>query len=145
MIQTRRTAYITAVILAVLCNIALFCTRDGLGALFGASADTGAMVAEVLPIFLFGLFFYAFSRITTAGFYATEKNLYSYLCVYAEPVLLFVLLLFLPEIWGQPGIWWSVTVSQILTALLAFVLKEMEAKRRKEYAKSVRNPSVKAQ
>ena len=124
-IQTRRTAYITAVILAVLCNIALFCTRDGLGALFGASKSTGDLVAEVLPIFLFGLFFYSFSRITTASFYATEKNLYSYLCVYAEPVLLLLLLLLLPELWGQSGIWWSVVSSQILTACLALVLKVM--------------------
>ena len=85
--------------------------------------DTSGIVADVIPIFLIGLVFYAFSRITTSGFYATEKALYSYLCVYAEPILLLALLLVLPVFFGQEGVWWSVVLSQVLTAMLAFVLK----------------------
>ena len=97
--------------------------------LFGSSDDVSALVVRVLPIFLFGLVFYAFSRITTSGFYATEKNLYSYLCVYAEPVLLLILLFLLPLALGQTGVWWSVVLSQILTACLALVLKTVEDKK----------------
>ena len=111
----------TAIVLAFACNSLLFALRGGLGGLFGASESTGAMVAEVLPIFLLGLLFYAFSRITTSSFYATEKNLYSYICVYAEPVLLLILLFILPGFLGQSGVWWSVVSSQILTAFGAFV------------------------
>lgn len=121
--QTRKIAYITALGLAVACNILLFITRGEIGALFGSSEDTSGMVADVIPIFLIGLVFYAFSRITTSGFYATEKALYSYLCVYAEPILLLALLLVLPVFFGQEGVWWSVVLSQVLTAMLAFVLK----------------------
>lgn len=122
-VQTRKIAYITALGLAVACNILLFITRGEIGALFGSSEDTSGMVADVIPIFLIGLVFYAFSRITTSGFYATEKALYSYLCVYAEPILLLALLLVLPVFFGQEGVWWSVVLSQVLTAMLAFVLK----------------------
>lgn len=123
-IQIRKIAYIAAFGLAVICNIVLFFARFGLGELFGASESTGILVGEILPVFLTGLVFYAFSRITTSSFYATEKNIYSYFCVYAEPVLLLRLLFILPNFWGQFGVWQSVVLSQILTACVAFVLKK---------------------
>lgn len=123
--QIQRIAYAAAIGLAAACALLLFCTRASLGGLFGASGNTAVLTAQVLPIFLLGLIFYAFSRITTSGFYATEKNLHSYLCVYGEPVLLLALLCILPLIWGQNGVWWSVVCSQILTAGLALALKHV--------------------
>ena len=122
-------AYVTAAVLAVVSCGVLFLTRSRLGNLFGASDSTRILVAQVMPVFLFGLIFYAFSRITTSGFYATEKNLYSYFCVYAEPALLFGLLFVLPLFLGQSGVWWSVVMSQILTAALALGLKILEDRR----------------
>ena len=80
----------------------------------------------MLPVFLIGLVFYGFSHITTSGFYATEKNLYSYICVYGEPAFLLALLFLLPAFWGQSGVWWSVVLSQVLTAVLALFLKARE-------------------
>ena len=130
MAQTRKIAYIAAIGLSVVCNFLLFFTRGSLGELFGASKSTGILVAEVLPIFLVGLVFYAFSRITTSSFYATEKNLFSYLCVYSEPFLLLILLLALPAFLGQTGVWWSVVLSQILTAFLALALRTAEDRNR---------------
>ena len=82
-----------------------------------------------LPIFLAGLLFYAFSRITTSGFYATEQSLFSYICVYAEPVLLLILLLIVPRILRQDGVWLSMVLSQILTAGIACLLRQKEKKR----------------
>ena len=127
--RMRRTAYIAAFILALLSNALLYFTRSGLGTLFGSSDEVSALVVQILPVFLFGLFFYAFSRITTSGFYATEKNIYSYICVYAEPALLLLLLLVLPSALGQTGVWWSVVLSQILTACIALALKTAEDRR----------------
>ena len=124
--KVQNIAYISAVGLALISNAVLFFTRTSLGELFGASESTGRLVADILPVFLVGLIFYAFSRITTSGFYATENNIYSYLCVYAEPVLLLILLFILPGIWGQTGVWWSVVASQILTAFLALILRISE-------------------
>lgn len=121
--KIQNIAYFTAVGIAVLCNVFLFIVRWNLGELFGVSGATGILVAQVLPIFLVGLVFYAFSRITTSGFYATEKNFYSYLCVYAEPVVLLLLLFILPGFKGQSGVWWSVALSQIFTAVFSMVLK----------------------
>ena len=107
----------------------LFLGRSHVGILFGASQSTVILVSEVLPVFLIGLVFYAFSRITTSGFYATKRNFYSYYCVYAEPLLLVILLFILSKFWGQAGIWWSVVLAQILTALIALILKRSIKKR----------------
>ena len=52
----------------------LFFGQFQIGRLFGASEDTLAETGNVLPMFLTKLVFLAFTRITTSGFYATEKN-----------------------------------------------------------------------
>ncbi|MDO4292412.1 MAG: MATE family efflux transporter [Eubacteriales bacterium] len=124
--QTRRLAYGMAWVLALLCMTALYLTRYELGRLFGSSEAVTMETGRALPIFLAGLLFYAFSRITTSGFYATEQSLFSYLCVYAEPLLLWGLLLLIPRFGGQNGVWWSMVLSQVLTALLAFGLRCLE-------------------
>ncbi len=128
-IRTHRIAYFTAIGLSIVSNMILFLGRSHVGILFGASQSTVILVSEVLPVFLIGLVFYAFSRITTSGFYATKRNFYSYYCVYAEPLLLVILLFILSKFWGQAGIWWSVVLAQILTALIALILKRSIKKR----------------
>ena len=82
-----------------------------------------ADVSVALPIFLVGILFLAFSRVTTSAFYACEQNAASYLLGYAEPVLLLVLLLVIPRFSGQTGVWWSMALSQILASVLAWGLK----------------------
>ena len=118
----RAFAYGCAFALALLCCALLFFLRGYIGPLFGSSENVSTDVAEVLPIFLIGLLFYAFSRIATAGFYATEKTGFSYLCVYSEPALMLALLFVLPLFWGQAGVWWSAVLAQILTAGIALIL-----------------------
>ena len=121
--SVRRMAYTAALLLAVLSDGLLFALRDKIGPLFGASGSVAAAVAEVMPVFLLGMGFYGISRVATSGFYATGRNLPAYLCVYAEPTLLLILLWILPGQLGQAGVWWSVVLSQILTAVLALFLQ----------------------
>lgn len=123
--RTRKLAYGTAAVLAALCMAGLYAARGRIGPVLGASAETAETVAAVLPIFLSGYLFLAFSRVTTAVFYATEQVGYSYTLVYMEPVLQVVLLLVLPVAagMGQTGVWWSMPLAQILTAGAAAVLK----------------------
>ncbi len=90
--RVRNMAYGTAWVLALACMLILYgMTRYELGVIFGSSDVVTQMTGNAMPIFLAGLLFYAFSRITTSGFYATEQSLFSYICVYAEPVLLLIL------------------------------------------------------
>ncbi len=122
-LQIRRMAYYTAGLLAVLCIAGLFISRRKIGVLFGASDVTTANIAASIPIFLNGFIFIAFSRVTTAAFYATEKAGYSYTLVYMEPIFQVLLLMLLPRFWGQEGVWWSMPMAQILTAIAAVALK----------------------
>ena len=121
--KIRSMAYITAAVMGAVCMAVLYLLRGGVGPLFGASAEVSADVAAALPIFLVGILFLAFSRVTTSAFYACEQNAASYLLVYAEPVLLLVLLLVIPRFGGQTGVWWSMALSQILASVLAWGLK----------------------
>ena len=122
-LQTRRFAYNTAIALAVFCIIVLIAVRGKIGILFGASSTATKNVASAMPIFVCGYIFIAFSRVTTAVFYAVEKVGYSYILVYMEPILQVLLLMILPRFWQQTGVWWSMPLAQILTAVAAVILK----------------------
>ena len=126
----RRLAYLFALAVAAVCMVGVFLFRDGAAALFGTSPETGAMVIQVLPVFLAGFLFAALSRVSTAYFYATGKNLWAYLVIYGEPLLLLVLLLILPEAMGLWGVWLAVPVSQAGAALLGLLLVWRSGKRR---------------
>ncbi len=121
--EVQTLAYRTAAILSVVCMVVLYAIRGYIGLIFGASNLVIKTVSTILPIFLSGYIFLSFSRITTAAFYATERILYSYFLVYAEPIFQIVLLALLPYLWRQTGVWWCMPLSQIITAMAAFILK----------------------
>lgn len=80
-VQTRKIAYITALGLAVACNILLFITRGEIGALFGSSEDTSGMVADVIPIFLIGLVFMRF-HVLPLRVFTQRKRRCIHICVF---------------------------------------------------------------
>ena len=120
--KVKRLAYLCAIALALLCYLLLYALRGFIGPLFGASESVAREVEAVLPVFLIGLLFYGYSRITTANFYATERTAFSYICVYSEPALLLLFLFILPLFFGQAGVWWSAVLAQILTAGISLLL-----------------------
>ena len=124
---TRRIGYIFSVILAIAgCGI-LYAMKDYLGLLFGSSPEVNEEAARIIPIFLLSVPFVAISRITTAGFYAMDKSILSYIVTFAEPVLMLVIFLVLPQLFGgQMMIWWETVAARILTALIALSLKRYE-------------------
>ena len=74
--------------------------------------------------------FVAITRITTASFYATEQSGLSYILTFIEPVLMLVLMLILPPLFGgQIMVWWSTVFARILTAALALILKRWADRR----------------
>lgn len=119
----RRTAYITAAILAGACMTAVFAVRTKIGVLFGASDMTNLDVAKYLPYFLAAMLFLSVVRVTTSCFYATEKAGFSYLLVYAEPVCTLLLLICLPFAFQLNGVWAAVPVSQTVTFVIALAAK----------------------
>lgn len=127
---TRRMAYGFSMVLAAAGCVTLFVTRGSLGALFGTSAEVNAAVTAIFPIFLVSVPFVAIARITTASFYATEQSGLSYILTFIEPVLMLVLMLILPPLFGgQIMVWWSTVFARILTAVLALILKRWADRR----------------
>lgn len=121
--QTKRLAYEVAVVLGLVGAVVMFVLRDTIGILFGASAEVHAGIMDIMPIFLVSIPFVAITRIATAAFYATEKSVLSYILTCIEPVLMLVLMLLLPPLWGgQVMIWWSTVIARIVTAVLAAIL-----------------------
>ncbi len=119
----QRLAYLTAVVVTVVCMIGVYLTRAKVGVLFGASAEANAGVVRYLPLFLAPLLLLAFVRITTSYFYATEKNGLSYLLVYAEPVCTLLTLLLLPPLLKLTGVWLATPIAQVVTFVIAWAAK----------------------
>ena len=78
------------------------------------------VIPSMLAFALSGVYclFVSISRVTTSYFYATGKDLRAYLLIYGEPVLLALLLLFVPRLAGLFGTWVSVPMSQLLAMAL---------------------------
>ncbi len=120
--QFRRLAYLTGLVLALLCMVLLFFLRESAAELFGASHEVRKDVSEVLLFFIAAFCFQAFVRVTISSFYAAEKNGFAYILVYAEPCLLLLSLLTLPKLWDMTGVWIASPLSQIVTAFIAVYL-----------------------
>ena len=126
----QKMAYIFAIILAVIGGVIMYVSRTSIGRLFGASAEVSHEIAKIVPIFLVSLPFVAITRIATAGFYATEKSLLSYILTFLEPLLMLIFMLILPVVFGgQIMIWWSTVLARMVAALLALILIKLQHKK----------------
>ncbi len=119
---TRRLSLYTALFLAAVSIVIIYIARANLGNLFGTSDEAALEIAIATPVFLVGMFFYAYSRICSSAFYSTERETLSYACIYAEPILLLILLQIIPRYYALPGVWWCMVLSQIITATISFYL-----------------------
>lgn len=129
--KIRKLAYGCGIILAAVSCVILYGTRDLIGILFGSSAEVNAQIGGILPIFLISVPFVAVTRVTTASFYAIEESILSYILTYIEPVLMLLLMLVLPPLFGgQIMIWWSTVIARILAAVLALILKQTVDRRK---------------
>lgn len=116
-------AYITAMITAVLCIPFVYCLRYSIPEWFGSSPDVREAAAEVLKIFVYGFPCIAIMRVTTAYFYATKRNIFAYILIYCEPIVLALFALTgLPETMGLKGLWLSMPLSQVVLAVMAVIL-----------------------
>lgn len=121
--RVKTLAYEFAIILAAAGIALLYIFRGKIGLLFGSSAEVNEGIINIMPIFLVSVPFVAVTRIATAAFYATEKSVLSYILTFIEPVLMLILMLALPPLFGgQIMIWWSTVFARMLTAALAVML-----------------------
>ncbi len=123
--NVRKLAYGFSMLLSVISCIIMYLIRGNLGILFGASNEVNIEIAKIIPVFLVSVPFVAINRITTASFYAAEKSTFSYILTFIEPLLMLLLMLILPPLFGgQIMIWWSTVFARILSGVLALILKQ---------------------
>lgn len=121
----QKLAYGFSLVLSIIGCIMIYVTRKKIGILFGASNEVTIEIAKIIPIFLVSVPFIAINRITTANFYATEKTMLSYILTFIEPILMLLLMIMLPPLFGgQIMIWWSTVFARIVSAMLALALKQ---------------------
>ena len=120
--RMRNYSFAAAGVTAAVSIACLFPLRAHLAALFGASPAVAAEVAKILPPFLLGYLFAAFSRNVISYFYAMEKSLRASLLIYGEPAALLLGLFVLPRWLDVWGVWLAVPLSQAVIALAAGVL-----------------------
>lgn len=129
----RDWAYAFAFAVAAVCMGVLLALRGSIAGLFGASGQVSDQVAAMLPAFMTGYLFVSVSRVSTAYFYATGKNLWSYLLIYGEPLALGLLLLFLPALAGGIwGTWLAVPLSQLAAMALSLLLVLLARRQERE-------------
>ena len=112
--KTKHLAYITAEFIATLSFVLLYVLRYHTGNLFGASETVTRMVGDNMPILLVGFLFLAYARVSTSSFYATQEAVKSSVIVYSEIIFFFLLLIIFPRFFGEPAVWWSMSIAQIL-------------------------------
>lgn len=125
----RKYAYLCAAATSIIGIVVLFLCRHLIPIMFGTSPDVAGDIAFVLPIFLSGLIFVAFLRVTIAYFYATEQNKLAYLLIYGEPLLLIVLYCILPNIFGMTGVWAGVPINQAILSIAALMILTFQKKK----------------
>lgn len=133
-IKIRNLAYKLAGTVSTICIITVVLLRRQIPILFGASEKAFDITVQILPIFAIGFILLAFLRVTTSFFYATKNNSFSYTLIYGEPIIAFVLLVFLfPKTFGLNGVWFSVPGTYFLLSLTGMFLL---LKEKHKYAKT---------
>ena len=116
-------SYVTALVTAFICLPAVYLLRDAIPQLFGSSPSVAADAAHVLALFVWAFPCIAIMRVSTAYFYATKTNVFAYILIYSEPVVLAILIAAgIPKALGVEGLWICLPISQGILAFIAVIL-----------------------
>lgn len=116
-------SYITALVTAFICLPAVYLLREAIPQLFGSSPSVAADAAHVLSLFVWAFPCIAIMRVSTAYFYATKTNVFAYILIYSEPVVLAILIAAgIPKALGVEGLWICLPISQGILAFIAVIL-----------------------
>ena len=116
-------SYVTALVTAFICLPAVYLLREAIPQLFGSSPSVAADAAHVLALFVWAFPCIAIMRVSTAYFYATKTNVFAYILIYSEPVVLAILIAAgIPKALGVEGLWICLPISQGILAIIAVIL-----------------------
>ncbi len=118
----RNTNYLIAISLGAVGLLCMYLFRGQVPLLFGAGEATAGLIAWALPIFSTAYVFYGFTHASTSYFYAVDDAKASNVIVYGEALLVVLVVFSVGRLFGLDGIWVSVTIVQMLLAVVAGAL-----------------------
>lgn len=119
----KKKTYLFGEALTVVCMFFVFIFRKQIGILFGASNEVNNDVIKYIPYFLSSLVFLCFSKISSSYFYAIKNAKMSYFLVYAEPILVLLMLIILPSFLNILGVWIAIPIAQSIAFIFAIIIK----------------------
>ena len=118
----KKSFALVLILSAALCTAAVV-FRDTIPMIFGSSGETAVLVSSALLIAAFSFPMMGITRLASSFFYAVQKTRYSIFVIYADPLALTPLFLYvLPLFWGVTGIWLSIPAAQGILACASGVL-----------------------
>ena len=97
--------------------------RENICALFGSDAATTEYVLQIYPMFSIGLIVMAVNVMITAYLYSTERSALSTSISLLQSVILnSAIIVFLPNIFGDGAIWFSMFTYEAVVLVIAMVL-----------------------
>ena len=136
----RNTNYLITISLGVIGLAAMYLLRNQIPLLFGASESTAGLIAYALPVFSTAYVFYGFTHASTSYFYAVDDARASNAIVYGEAVLVVLVVFGIARVAGVDGIWFSVTIVQMVLACAAGALLRYRHRRRAAQAAPAPQP-----
>ena len=120
--QLKRWTYYTSITTGIVITIGIIALRNVIPTWFNVSAETAGVLLFAFPLCALSLPFYAFSRSTSAYFYAIKKARRASIMVYCEALIVLPICIFiLPMFLKLNGVWTALTVVQVILSLGAIV------------------------
>lgn len=135
----KRKNFIFGETLTLVCIVLVFIFRKQIGILFGTSNDVNNAVIKYMTYFLSSLLFLCYSKISSSYFYATKNAKLSYLLVYAEPILVLLMLIVLPIFLKILGVWIAIPVAQAIAFVIALIIRILLSKKEENIKQKTTN------
>lgn len=122
--RIREKAFALTFLLSIISLIAVILLRNQMPLLFGVSHQAAIQVSRYIWLIALAFPLTGIVRLASAYFYAVQKNRYSTLLIYLDPLCLTPVLLFLlPQLMGGlTGVWTATPAAQGILAALAVAL-----------------------
>ena len=122
LIKTLRYSLIISAIIGLIMMIIVMIFSKQFSYIFGLSDEARELFMQSAIFFTSPFVSLAVMKISMNYFYSQKKNIYAYLIVYLEPIIVLLLVFVFPIFMGTNGIWISQTIAQIIPAIIAIIL-----------------------
>lgn len=121
--QIKKWTYYTSIITGIAITVGIIALQKVIPILFNVSNETAETLRIAFPLCSLYLPFYAFTRSSSAYFYAINKARSASIMVYGEAIIVLpICVLILPMFFGLNGVWIAITVVQIVLFFMALAL-----------------------